>query len=461
MFAVIPDGAARARAAIGAALSCVVAGCLSAPRPAPPEEPDHPLQHSSENLDATAEQFLAALRAGDDAAASRDFAPELRSQLSRERLAQIRQAITFAHGPIVRWACTRRVSGTDGQRREYERREYEVTFERGLMAVLMSFDPATHRLQGLFFDEKTGYVPAPTPGATEFMTLIDATVGPGLGATVTVPRGTGGTPLPAVVFVPGTGPHDRDETVGPARPFRDLAEGLALRGIVSIRFDKRSLVHPELFKGLLFTVDEEYIQDALSAIAVLKRQPMVDGARVFVVGHSMGAWLAPEIATRAGVIAGVVMLAAPGRPFFDVLLDQVKRRGDADAIAIVEKERRLVADPTAPPEQIVEGVPLAFFRDLASRNAFELARRFPGPLLLLRGADDSNVFAVDQEAWIRNLAGRSDVTARTIPRLGHLLAPDLELQMAAGVARGTDAHVAREVIDEIATFITTRRAPAH
>ena len=66
----------------------------------------------------------------------------------------------------------------------------------------------------------------------------------GLGATVTLPKGAG--PFPAVVLVQGSGPHDRDETIGPHEPFRDLAWGLASRGIAVLRYDKRRDLPPNL-----------------------------------------------------------------------------------------------------------------------------------------------------------------------------------------------------------------------
>ena len=69
-----------------------------------------------------------------------------------------------------------------------------------------------------------------------------------LPATLTMPAGTG--PLPAVVLVHGSGPDDRDETVGANKPFKDLAAGLASRGIAVLRYDKRTKVHGAKVKAL-------------------------------------------------------------------------------------------------------------------------------------------------------------------------------------------------------------------
>jgi alpha-beta hydrolase superfamily lysophospholipase len=416
----------------------------------PPAPRPQPAPSAAEIVDEQAESFFRALRAGDDAAAARDFVAQLAHDLPPARLAEIRREMIRAHGPIVDWECTRKTTDRAGYVRVYELR-----FARGAMSVRMAFDWDARRMLALFFARSMIFRPAPTPDMEARISTHDLTVGPGLGATITAPRdGRAGT-WPAAVLVPGSGPNDRDETVGPVRPFRDLAEGLAARGIVTIRFDKRTFARPELFHAARFTVDEEFIDDALSAISAVAQQPIVDPARVFVVGHSMGAMLAPEIATRAGHVAGIVMIAAPGRPFFDVLVDQIRRSGNQDAIDRAEKERQSIDDPKASPSRYVEGAPIAYYRDLASRNEFEFARRFPGPILLLRGAEDTNVLEVDQDTWIRNLAGRGGVTARTIPGIAHLLAPPPGLPVvAAGTGSSRDARVSKEVIDEIARFVT-------
>jgi hypothetical protein len=73
--------------------------------------------------------------------------------------------------------------------------------------------------------------------------------------------------FPVVIMVHGSGPSDMDETVGPNKPFKDLAAGLAAKGIGSIRYVKRSMVYPRSFNKA-FTVKEETIDDALSAITL-------------------------------------------------------------------------------------------------------------------------------------------------------------------------------------------------
>lgn len=134
-------------------------------------------------------------------------------------------------------------------------------------------------------------------GVREQPLAVVSPLGP-LPGTLTLPRGEG--PFPTVLLIAGSGPNDRDETIGPNKPFRDLAQGLAAAGIASLRHDKRTRVHAAQMAeaqkaGNALTVDDEVTDDALSALTLLAKQPGVDGKRVFVLGHSLGAMMAPRV----------------------------------------------------------------------------------------------------------------------------------------------------------------------
>ena len=51
-------------------------------------------------------------------------------------------------------------------------------------------------------------------------------------------------PRAAVVLLAGSGPMDRDETIGRNKPSKDLAWGLASRGVAVLPFDKVTNAHP-------------------------------------------------------------------------------------------------------------------------------------------------------------------------------------------------------------------------
>ena len=127
--------------------------------------------------------------------------------------------------------------------------------------------------------------------------------------------------FPVVIMIHGSGPSDMDETVGPNKPFKDLAAGLAAKGIGSIRYVKRSMVYPRLFNKA-FTVKQEVIDDALSAINLANTLPGVNKSQIYLLGHSLGGMLAPRIATLAPSLSGIILAAAPARKISDLISEQ-------------------------------------------------------------------------------------------------------------------------------------------
>jgi uncharacterized protein len=114
---------------------------------------------------------------------------------------------------------------------------------------------------------------------------VEVTIGAAptaLGGTLSLPDVAGR--IPAVVLIHGSGPHDRDEKLGPNLVFRDIAEGLASRGVAALRYDKRTKVHPEQFAGSA-TVREETMDDVIAAVALLATRREIDADRIVIVGH--------------------------------------------------------------------------------------------------------------------------------------------------------------------------------
>ncbi len=117
------------------------------------------------------------------------------------------------------------------------------------------------RLSGLSMRPPAPEVPYAPPdyAVAGAYTEREVTVGSGewaLPGTLTMPAGPGR--FPAVVLVHGSGPNDRDETFGPNKTFKDLALGLASRGVAVLRYDKRTKVYGAKIAPLKqFTVKEE------------------------------------------------------------------------------------------------------------------------------------------------------------------------------------------------------------
>lgn len=293
-----------------------------------------------------------------------------------------------------------------------------------------------------------------------------------LRGALTLPAGAG--PFPAVVLVAGSGPHDMDETVEGNKPFKDLAEGLAKVGIASLRYDKRTFDYPgKVGANPGFTVDDEVTDDALAALRLLAQQTAVDPQRVFVLGHSLGAEMAPRIAKRDPQLAGAILLAAPARPFLALVAAQLRELGPAQgmsraALAHAEQaiadERQLLANanPASPPKgsfaPIPGGPPLSqvYLLSLHAVDQVATAKALTLPLLILQGGNDFQVSPTrDFDAWKRALAGKPNVTFHLFPGLSHLFMPG-PTKTPADYAK--PAHVAPQVIALIARWIAAQPA---
>ena len=200
----------------------------------------------------------------------------------------------------------------------------------------------------------------------------------GAAGHLSMPTGSG--PFPAVVLVAGSGPQDRDETIGPNAPLRDLAWGLASNGIAVLRYDKRTKAHGTEIASEIdtLTVREEVTDDAVAAVDLLRATPGVDPGRVFLAGHSLGGYLAPRIAADAnGRLAGIALLEANARPLQRLVEDQLaylaSDAGGADPtakamLAALPAQVALVesADlsPATPAANLPLGIPAAYWLDL-------------------------------------------------------------------------------------------------
>ncbi|MCA0395184.1 MAG: alpha/beta fold hydrolase [Proteobacteria bacterium] len=331
---------------------------------------------------------------------------------------------------------------------------------QGTLNAIVALD-AQDRIAGLQL-QPTAAVAAPAPAAPAGVREQPFAVGNGeraLPGTLSLPAGAG--PFPAVVLVHGSGPQDRDQTLGPNRPFLDIAHGLAARGIAVLRYDKRSRARPQDYAHGDFGVDAETTDDAVAALAALRATPGIDPERVFVFGHSLGAMLAPRIAARAPGSAGAILFASPSRPLLDVLVEQVAamaaRDGtvsaaERDAIARLEAGiARLRAGEDVPAAEAPLGQSSTYWRSIEAVDPVADAHALGKPLLVLHGGRDIQVTDADWRGWQRALAQSPRVRLQAYPALSHL--------GIAGEGPGSPAdyeaagHVDATLLDDVANWI--------
>jgi dienelactone hydrolase len=418
-------------------------------------------------LTAKARQFLKALEKGDFALAARDFDETMLKVSGPDKLA----AFWKDQFPKQVGAFKKQTAARRDQLGAYEIVLVTCEFEKMTLDARVAFDRAG-RIAGFGFVPPVKYDP-PAYAKPKKFEEKEVTVGSGewaLPGTLTLPKGEG--PFPALVLVHGSGPNGRDESLGPNKPFKDLAWGLATRGIAVLRYDKRSKVYgakivadPKLESAM--TVKEETIDDAVAAAAFLRKTAKVDPAQVFILGHSLGGFLMPRIALAAKPlgVAGFISMAGLTRTLEDTILRQItylyglagasmsgedKKRLDGIKADVARVKALTEADRTST-VKILGAMP-AYWLDLRGYRPAELAKSVAKPMLILQGSRDYQVTAEDFENWKAALGSRRDVEFHLYPKLNHLFFEGQGLPEPNEYMQ-THGSVAPYVIDDIANWI--------
>jgi dienelactone hydrolase len=275
-----------------------------------------------------------------------------------------------------------------------------------------------------------------------------------LPGTLTVPNGAG--PFPGVVLVHDSGPADQDEATGAVKVFKDLAEGLASRGVVVLRYDKRTRAYPSVTQSRDYTAETELIDDAVLAAGVLRAQPEVKPGRVFALGFGFGGYLLPRIAEADGKLAGMVIVNGNERPLEDVALDEAKYLDiKGPQMAVIEEQAAKIKKMTQADEDTspLLGMLGPYLLDLKGYDPTGQAKLLKIPMLIVQGERDFQVNMSDFAAWKAGLAGAPEVTMKSYPALDHVLVEGTGKSAEADY-RKPGQHVSQAVVDDIAKWLS-------
>ena len=297
------------------------------------------------------------------------------------------------------------------------------------------------------------------PGApyTAENVVVPTAAGHVLAGTLTIPAGASRSKrVPAIVTITGSGPQDRDEYLGfgDYRPFRQLADSLARRGIAVLRMDDRGTgASTGTFKH---TTSAEFGDDIRAGLAYLRTRPDIDGARLGLVGHSEGAVTAPMVAAVEPDLKGIVLLAGVARPVRSALDMQMKNLIMHNALlSVAGKDSAIAAIPTRIDSMMAADPWMKFF---LTHDPAATARRVQTPVLILTGANDQQA-PPDQvpelEAAFRD-AGNRDVTARVIPGVNHLFVVDPDGFPLNYTKLPTPLRIQQEIVGEVVDWIVSR-----
>ncbi|WP_131535429.1 DUF3887 domain-containing protein [Pedobacter nototheniae] len=415
------------------------------------------------NLFNSANNFFALMQEGKFPEAHNYFDESIKTKITQEVLQKLWTDLNAKLGKADTFdAIQSKVQG------EFFAVTVEGKFENGNQNFILGFNKA-EKIVGLFL--------APPQNANAYLkpayadtnlyaekSVYLSTPGHQLAAIITTPKNVKN--FPVVVFVHGSGPGDMDATVGPNKPFKDMAAGLAAKGIASVRYVKRTLVYPNDF-AKVFTVKEEVLDDAAAAIAMAKTVAGADQKNIYLFGLSLGGMLAPRIATTSPDLAGIILAAAPARKMTDVVLDQNKymfelskdtteanRKSLADAIVQIGKTR-ITQLGAIKPDSLILGLPAAYWSDLNIYDQVGSAKKLSKTrIFIVQGGNDFQVGQTDYNLWNDALGKKKNAKLKFYPELNHLLSPQTEKGSTAQYQ--VPVSVSETLINDIAAWIKTK-----
>ncbi|WP_036932225.1 alpha/beta fold hydrolase [Prevotella sp. HUN102] len=316
-----------------------------------------------------------------------------------------------------------------------------VLFKNFKAPIHLSFN-ADNKLIGLFLGNPEAVKNASALDGEQ--DIVVSTDGMKLPGKLVLPK-NGTAPYPCVVLVHGSGPSDMNEQIGQNRPFYDIAKGLSERGIAVIRYDKRTYVYKNKIApdGKQVNYDTEVVDDAVAAVRLAGTFREIDKKRIYIVGHSLGANLAPRIAERANNVAGLVMMAGTSITLKEVIQKQIRD--------LMKGEPQEKIDETI--KSMIDSQPASYWEMDADYSVGKTLKNLKQPVLILQGERDYQVTMEMYRMWDKYAKGKN-ISCKSYPKLNHLFIEGEGVSTPQEYA--VPGNVAQYVLDDIAKFILKR-----
>ena len=308
-----------------------------------------------------------------------------------------------------------------------ERTELIGTFNQGGQVFPITFKRGEPTAVAVPPKPKPDYsAPADAPYTAEEV-MVKTPTGHTLVGTLTLPKSASrAKPVGAIVTVTGSGQQDRDGNLGLEgyRPFRQIADSLARRGIAVLRMDDRGTgASGGTFKG---STSADFAEDSRAGLAYLRTRPEIRLDRLGVIGHSEGAVITPMVAEKEPALRAIVLLAGVAQPARSALQFQIKNGYDHDTTLTPAKRDSLIAAIPVKIDAMMAADPwMKFF---LTYDPAATMRRVKTPVLILTGSRDQQASPAQvtlMEAAFKK-GGNKDVTARVLPDLNHLFVQDTD-----------------------------------
>jgi uncharacterized protein len=271
----------------------------------------------------------------------------------------------------------------------------------------------------------------------------------------------------AVVLVRAIGPEQGASDDRAAFMFADLAHGLARAGIASLRYDPPPYSFSKAPDPTKLPIDQQIVNPAVAALASVSGIREIDSSAVFILGHGMAGMVAPYIAARYANTRGVILMGAAALPVEKTLAQQknieLQKQGmSAQEIEdIVTAQNQTFADIRSGKMQasrLYAGATVAYWRDRMNRDPARKARSLDVPILVLQGANDTEVHEADYDRLQLALAKKAGGMTQFhwFPDLNHVFMSSKDVQSSSS----QPGNVHPEVIRVIASWIESQARSA-
>ncbi len=348
-------------------------------------------------------------------------------------------------------------------------REYFVAviteeYEESLLVIRLSYNE-NKEISGLFISY--GEKAVDTSLGEEMAVKVGADENYLLDGILTLPNNAEKPPV--VLLVQGSGPTDKDESVGALTPFADIAHDLAEQGIATLRYDKRFYTYPEQAEELGgdLTLREEVLDDVAAAIDFLAQNENVDTNNIFVLGHSLGGMLSPAIATENEEVKGIISMAGSLRPLYEISYSQVKevletQSGvDEQTLELINSQSEQIENEIEilrgdisdiPNDMVLMGLYAGYQKSVKEYAGMNFIENVNLPILVLQGSEDFQVSPEeDYKSWEEAVGDRENAELKLYEGLNHMM---VESNGKRDVSEyDVFSKVEEDVITDIAEFV--------
>jgi hypothetical protein len=290
-------------------------------------------------------------------------------------------------------------SAAFGYRRRPKKMKLRIAFVVAALAFLVSFSdlaiaktgssPASPSPTGSPAIMPTA-LPTPFPHFRSTDIVFASSDGIRLAGTITIPN-RGRAPFPIIVLVHGSGPIDRNETIGPNAVFLQLSNSLSNAGYAVLRYDKRGV--GQSGGSAVTRTRTQLLEDIRAAVAFARSYSGINPKRVFLLGHSEGGELVPTVAANDRKIFGIILMAPPAMPLWQISMEQVLASVPAASReATRQQELHALDDIRTGKMQIPGG---DWYRSSMDVDPVVDIARVRAPVLILQGASDAEVLPSD------------------------------------------------------------------